>query len=186
MFVFFPPHLLSFLNLAWPNLAHHAVTHSHLKCCQVNSNIVILHHTTICTSQYIIDFLSIPLVAQTCSGQSSHEKPSQTEFEPNQTDTNGFNQFQFWFQKFWLKPNSSVSSLGKNGLNQTKPNFPNTRLDTSRTQSCCHCRRDRVYQRDGCAPWCQFGWSQPLRRRHFHLVVGMWSRSSLDGITCVL
>ena len=126
MFVFFPPHLLSFLNLAWPNPAHHAVTHSHLKCCQVDSNIVILHHTTICASQYIIDSLSIPLVAQTCSGQSSHEKPSQTEFEPNQTDVNGFNWFQFQFQKFQLKLNSSVSSLGKNGSNWTKPNFPST------------------------------------------------------------
>src|SRR5712671_2519775 len=66
------------------------------------------------------------LTVQTYSGQSSHEKPSQTEFELNQTDTNGFNRFWFWFQKFWLKPNSLVSGLGKNGLNQTKPNFPNT------------------------------------------------------------
>jgi len=57
------------------------------------------------------------LAVQTYLGRSSHEKPSQTEFEPNQTNTNGFNRFWFWFQKFWLKPNSSVSSLGKNGLN---------------------------------------------------------------------
>jgi len=68
------------------------------------------------------------LTAQTYSGWSSHEKPSQTKFEPNQTNTNGFNWFWFWFQKFWLKPNSSVSGLGKNGLNQTKPNFPNTTI----------------------------------------------------------
>src|SRR5712671_6273725 len=65
-------------------------------------------------------------MAQTCPGWSCHVKWSQTEFEPNQTNTNGFNQFRFRFQKFWLKPNSSVSGLRKNGLNQTKPNFPNT------------------------------------------------------------
>src|SRR5712671_2993361 len=56
-------------------------------------------------------------------------KRPQTEFEPNQTNTNGFNQFRFQFQKFWLKLNSLVSSLGKNGLNRTKPNFPNTTGD---------------------------------------------------------
>src|SRR5712675_1100970 len=70
------------------------------------------------------------LTVQTYSGQSSHEKPSQTKFELNQTNTNGFNWFQFQFQKFWLKLNSLVSGLGKNGLNQTKPNFPNTSVST--------------------------------------------------------
>jgi len=60
-------------------------------------------------------------------------KWSQTKFELNQTDTNSFNRFQFWFQKFWLKPNSLVSSLGKNGLNQTKPNFPNTSMHRKTT-----------------------------------------------------
>src|SRR5712671_3496876 len=74
------------------------------------------------------------LAVQTYSGRSSHEKPSQTEFEPNQTDTNSFNWFWFWFQKFWLKLNSSVSGLGKNGLNRTKPNFPNTRIDLREPQ----------------------------------------------------
>jgi len=69
------------------------------------------------------------LAVQTYSGRSSCEKPSQTEFELNQTNTNGFNWFRFQFQKFWLKPNSLVSGLGKNGLNQTKPNFPNTTGD---------------------------------------------------------
>jgi len=43
------------------------------------------------------------LAVQTYSGRSSHKKLSQTKFEPNQTDTNGFNRFWFWFQKFWLK-----------------------------------------------------------------------------------
>jgi len=69
------------------------------------------------------------LTVQTYSGWSSCEKPSQTEFEPNQTNTNGFN--RFWFQKFWLKPNSLVSGLGKNGLIQTRPNFSNTSIHAS-------------------------------------------------------
>src|SRR5882757_9625452 len=73
------------------------------------------------------------LAVQTYLGWSSCEKPSQTEFEPNQTDTIGFNRFWFWFQKFWLKLNSLVSGLGKNGLNQTKPNFPNTSAGTTMT-----------------------------------------------------
>jgi len=63
-------------------------------------------------------------------GWCCHMKLSQTEFKLNQTNVNGFNQFQFQFQKFWLKPNSLVSGLGKNGSNQTKPNFPNTSTHT--------------------------------------------------------
>jgi len=70
---------------------------------------------------------------QANSGQHCCVKQSQTEFEPNQTDVNGFNWFRFQFQKFQLKLNSSVSSLGKNGSNQTKPNFPSTTLIASNT-----------------------------------------------------
>jgi len=74
------------------------------------------------------------------SGRSCHTKPFETKFEPNQTDVNGFNQFQFRFWKFCQKPNSLVSGLEKKGLNQTKPNFPNTSISClCGTQSASHC-----------------------------------------------
>ena len=97
------------------------------------------------------------LVAQTCPGQSCHVKQSQTEFEPNQTNTNGFNRFWFQFQKFWLKPNSLVSSLGKNGLNQTKPNFPNTTWSLS---PCWGAGRGRKVKVDK-GQVAHMGWNQP-------------------------
>ena len=37
-------------------------------------------------------------------------------------------QFQFWFLKIWEKPNGLVSGLAKSASNQTKPNFPNTKM----------------------------------------------------------